>query len=161
MPGERWANKVTDVRNWFDFTASEIDINNPLNEIKAHSGTASKSGGETFKITYTILASAIADEFGLVGNQIQTNSLRFIVIDEIFNNLGVKWSEYVLKMFEDMDLQLLIVSPDSLEKANIAKDHIKNVHWTYKDIVMDGNRETDNSYVVDITFDKLTEKVYD
>jgi uncharacterized protein YPO0396 len=161
MPGDRWANKVTDVRNWFDFTASEIDINNPLNEIKAHSGTSSKSGGETFKITYTILASAIADEFGLVGNQIQTNSLRFIVIDEIFNNLGVKWSEYVLKMFEDMDLQLLIVSPDSLEKANIAKDHIKNVHWTYKDIVMDGNRETDNSYVVDITFDKLTEKVYD
>lgn len=159
MPGERWANKVTDVRNWVDFTASERDINNPSSEIKAHSGTASKSGGETFKITYTILASAIADEFGLVGSQIRTNSLRFIAIDEIFNNLGVRWSEYVLKMFEDMDLQLLIVCPDSLEKANIAKSHIKNVHWTYKDIVMDGERETDNSFVADITFDKLTDKV--
>jgi uncharacterized protein YPO0396 len=159
MPGDRWANKVTDVRNWFDFTASEIDINNPLVEIKAHSGTASKSGGETFKITYTILASAIADEFGLVGNQIRTNSLRFIAIDEIFNNLGVKWSEYVLKMFEDLDLQLLIVCPDSLEKANIAKSHIKNVHWTYKDVVKDGNRDTENSFVADMTFEKLTEKV--
>ncbi|MEA3452050.1 MAG: SbcC/MukB-like Walker B domain-containing protein, partial [Bacteroidota bacterium] len=127
LPGERWVKKVTDVRNWFYFTASERDINNSAIEIKAHSGTASKSGGETFKITYTILASAIADEFGLVGNQIKTNSLRFIAVDEIFNNLGVQWSKYVLKMFEEMDLQLLIVSPDSLEKANIAKDHIKNV----------------------------------
>ncbi len=155
LPGDRWASRVTDVRNWFTFTASERDINNHKIEIKAHSGTASKSGGETFKITYTILASAIADEFGLVGNQIRTNSLRFIAVDEIFNNLGVKWSKYVLNMFEDMDLQLLIVSPDSLEKANIAKDHIKNVHWTYKKTINDGKRETDNSYVVDITFDKL------
>lgn len=158
LPGDRWAKKVTDVRNWFYFTASERDIKNPAIEIKAHSGTASKSGGETFKITYTILASAIADEFGLVGNQIKTNSLRFIAVDEIFNNLGVQWSKYVLKMFEEMDLQLLIVSPDSLEKANIAKDHIKNVHWTYKKTINDGKREMDNSYVVDITFDKLTLK---
>lgn len=162
LPGDRWAKKVTDVRNWFSFTASERDIHQFDKEIKAHSGTASKSGGETFKITYTILASAIADEFGLVGNQVQTSSLRFIAVDEIFNNLGVQWSKYVLKMFEDMDLQLLIVSPDSLEKANIAKDHIKNVHWTYKQIVIDEkNRETDNSFVVDITFDKLTQKVHE
>jgi len=158
LPGERWAKKVTDVRNWFYFIASERDINNPSEEIKAHSGTESKSGGETFKITYTILASAIADEFGLVSNQIKTNSLRFIAVDEMFNNLGVQWSKYVLNLFEDMDLQLLIVSPDSLEKANIAKDHIKNVHWTYKKTINDGNRETDNSYVVDITFDKLSLK---
>lgn len=159
LPGERWANKVTDVRNWFYFTASEKDINNAEIEIKAHSGTASKSGGETFKITYTILAAAIADEFGLVGNQARTNSLRFIAVDEIFNNLGVQWSTYVLKMFEDMDLQLLIVSPDSLEKANIAKDHIKNVHWTYKKSIDQNNRTVDNSYVVDIKFEELTQKV--
>lgn len=162
LPGDRWAKKVTDVRNWFSFTASERDIHQFDKEVKAHSGTASKSGGETFKITYTILASAIADEFGLVGNQVQTSSLRFIAVDEIFNNLGVQWSKYVLKMFEDMDLQLLIVSPDSLEKANIAKEHIKNVHWTYKQIVVDEkNKETDNSFVIDITFDKLTQKVHD
>ncbi len=158
-PDERWANKVTDVRNWFNFTASERDVRNEDIEIKAHSGTGGKSGGETFKITYTILASAIADEFGLdTKTEAKTNTLRFIAVDEIFNNLGVTWSHYVMKMFEKMDLQLLIVSPDSLEKANIAKEHISNVHWTYKKTVNRNEREEDNSYVIDLTFNELREK---
>ncbi len=151
----RWAKKVTDVRNWFVFSASERDVNNPQIEIKAHAGTAGQSGGETSKITYTILASAITYQFGLDKESIRLNSLRFIAIDEIFNNLGEKWCHYVLEMFRDMNLQILIVSPDSLEKVYIADRYVKNVHWTYKRNI----EEKDKSVVINIPKKEMLEKL--
>lgn len=151
----RWAKKVTDVRNWFVFSASERDVNNPLIEIKAHAGTAGQSGGETSKITYTILASAITYQFGLDKESTRLNSLRFIAIDEIFNNLGEKWCHYVLEMFRDMNLQILIVSPDSLEKVYIADRYVKNVHWTYKRSI----DEKDKSIVINIPKKEMLEKL--
>lgn len=151
----RWAKKVTDVRNWFIFSASERDVNNPSIEIKAHAGTAGQSGGETSKITYTILASAITYQFGLDKDSTRLNSLRFIAIDEIFNNLGEKWCHYVLEMFRDMNLQILIVSPDSLEKVYIADRYVKNVHWTYKRTI----DEKDKSVVINIPKNEMIEKL--
>lgn len=151
----RWAKKVTDVRNWFVFSASERDVNNPSIEIKAHAGTAGQSGGETSKITYTILASAITYQFGLDKESTRLNSLRFIAIDEIFNNLGEKWCHYVLEMFRDMNLQILIVSPDSLEKVYIADRYVRNVHWTYKRNIDD----KDKSVVINIPKKEMLEKL--
>lgn len=151
----RWAKKVTDVRNWFIFSASERDVNNPTLEIKAHAGTAGQSGGETSKITYTILASAITYQFGLDKESTRLNSLRFIAIDEIFNNLGEKWCHYVLEMFRDMNLQILIVSPDSLEKVYIADRYVKNVHWTYKRTI----DEKDKSIVINIPKQEMLQKL--
>lgn len=151
----RWAKKVTDVRNWFIFSASERDINDPEREIKAHSGTAGQSGGETSKITYTILASAIAYQFGLDEDSLRTNSLRFVTIDEIFNNLGDINCHYVLQMFRDMNLQLLIVSPDSIEKVHITEKYVKNVHWTYKKT----NNDQDQSFVINIDKEEMVQKL--
>jgi uncharacterized protein YPO0396 len=151
----RWAKKVTDVRNWFVFSASERDVDDPSVEIKAHAGTAGQSGGETSKITYTILASAITYQFGLDKESTRLNSLRFIAIDEIFNNLGEKWCHYVLEMFRDMNLQILIVSPDSLEKVYIADRYVRNVHWTYKRTIDD----KDKSVVINIPKREMIEKL--
>lgn len=60
----RWTAKVTDVRNWFMFAASERwRADNTEHEHYSDSG--GKSGGQKEKLAYTILAASLAYQFGL------------------------------------------------------------------------------------------------
>ncbi|MES9901990.1 MAG: SbcC/MukB-like Walker B domain-containing protein, partial [Sedimenticola sp.] len=61
---KRWTRKVTDVRNWFNFSASERWREDD-SEREFYSDAAGKSGGQKEKLAYTILASALAYQFGL------------------------------------------------------------------------------------------------
>ena len=56
---KRWTRKVTDVRNWFLFSASER-WREDHKEKEHYSDAAGKSGGQKEKLAYTILASALA-----------------------------------------------------------------------------------------------------
>ena len=78
-----WTKKVTDVRNWFLFSASEKYIDDD-SEKEFYSDTAGKSGGQKEKLAYTILASALAYQFGLSFGEPRSKSFRFVVIDEAF-----------------------------------------------------------------------------
>jgi uncharacterized protein YPO0396 len=59
-----WTNKVTNVRNWLDFSASELYRENGTQK-NYYSDSSGKSGGQKAKLAYTILASAIAYQYGL------------------------------------------------------------------------------------------------
>ena len=65
---ERWTAKVTDVRNWFTFSASE-KWTETGEEFEHFTDSGGKSGGQKEKLAYTILAAALAFQFGLGSGQ--------------------------------------------------------------------------------------------
>jgi uncharacterized protein YPO0396 len=56
--------KVTDVRNWFVFSASERWREDDQ-EHEHYSDAGGKSGGQKEKLAYTVLAASLAYQFGL------------------------------------------------------------------------------------------------
>ena len=115
---------VLDIRNWFSFAASE---NYALDgtQKQYYNDSASLSGGEKAKLTYTILASAIAYQFGI--NR-AGSSFRFVIVDEAFSKSDIYNSEYAMRLFKQIDLQLMVVTP--FDKINIVEDYISSVHLT-------------------------------
>lgn len=121
-----WTQRVTDVRNWFLFTASER-WKEDHTEKEFYNDSSGKSGGQKEKLAYTILASAIAYQFGLEWGRTKSRSFRFVVIDEAFGRGSDESTRYGLKLFDKLNLQLLIVTP--LQKINIIEDYINYVHF--------------------------------
>ena len=122
----RWAKRVTDVRQWHTFGAEERwrETDEPHEYFSDSSG---KSGGQKEKLAYTILASAIAFQFGLEWGRSRDRSFRFVVIDEAFGRGSDESTRYGLQLFERLNLQLLIVTP--LQKINVIEDYINAVHY--------------------------------
>jgi len=60
----RWRTLVTNVRNWFQFSASER-WNEDDREYEHYSDSSGKSGGQKEKLAYTILAASLVYQFGL------------------------------------------------------------------------------------------------
>jgi uncharacterized protein YPO0396 len=121
-----WTSKVTDVRNWFTFTVSE-KWREDNSEKEFYSDSSGKSGGQKEKLAYTILASALAYQFGLEWHETKSKSFRFVVIDEAFGRGSDESTRYGLELFKKLNLQLLIVTP--LQKINIIEDYINSVHF--------------------------------
>ena len=126
----RWTRKVTDVRNWFLFSASERWLEDDT-EREFYSDTAGKSGGQKEKLAYTILASALAYQFGLEWGNARSRSFRFVVIDEAFGRGSDESTRYALELFRKLNLQLLIVTP--LQKIHIIEDYINAVHYVHNE----------------------------
>lgn len=120
-----WTHKVTDVRNWFDFNASERYLATN-DEKEYYIGSSGKSGGQKEKLAYTIIASALAYQFGLTYGEPKSKSFRFAVIDEAFGKGSDSSAEYGLELFKKLNLQLLIVTP--LQKIHIIENYIAAVH---------------------------------
>jgi uncharacterized protein YPO0396 len=139
-----WTNKVTDVRNWFDFNASEKYSENNV-EKEFYSGSSGKSGGQKEKLAYTIIASALAYQFGLKIGEPKSKSFRFAVIDEAFGKGSDASAEYGLELFKKLNLQLLIVTP--LQKIHVIENYINSVHYV-------SNTEGNNSEIKNMTVDE-------
>jgi uncharacterized protein YPO0396 len=120
----RWAAKVTDVRNWFTFAASER-WREDNSEHEHYSDSGGKSGGQKEKLAYTILAASLAYQFGLEWGAVSSRSFRFVVIDEAFGRGSDESAEYGLKLFRQLNLQLLIVTP--LQKIHIIEPYVASV----------------------------------
>lgn len=126
----RWTRKVTDVRNWFSFSASER-WREDRSEKEFYSDAAGKSGGQKEKLAYTILASALAYQFGLEWGSADSRSFRFVVIDEAFGKGSDESTRYALELFRKLNLQLLIVTP--LQKIHVIEDYISAVHFVHNE----------------------------
>ena len=120
----RWTHKVTDVRNWFVFAGSER-WREDGREHEHYSDSGGKSGGQKEKLAYTILAASLAYQFGLVMGETRSRSFRFVVIDEAFGRGSDESAQYGLKLFEQLNLQLLIVTP--LQKIHIIEPYVASV----------------------------------
>lgn len=134
---KEWTNTVSDVRQWFEFNASER-YRADQSEKEFYEGSGGKSGGQKEKLAYTILASALAYQFGLQFGESKSRSFRFVVIDEAFGRGSDESTRYGLELFKKLDLQLLIVTP--LQKIHIIEGHVNSFHFV-------SNREGNNSQV--------------
>ncbi|MCZ9884549.1 ATP-binding protein [Arthrobacter sp. B2a2-09] len=127
---ERWTAKVTDVRNWFTFSASE-KWTETGEEFEHFTDSGGKSGGQKEKLAYTILAAALAFQFGLASGKglgkgaAKGRSFRFVVIDEAFGRGSDESARYGLELFQRMKLQLLIVTP--LQKIHVIEPFVAHV----------------------------------
>jgi uncharacterized protein YPO0396 len=124
----RWTAKVTDVRNWFVFAASER-WREDMREHEHYSDSGGKSGGQKEKLAYTILAASLAYQFGLAFGETRSKSFRFVVIDEAFGRGSDESAQYGLQLFEKLNLQLLIVTP--LQKIHIIEPFVASVGFVH------------------------------
>jgi uncharacterized protein YPO0396 len=126
----RWTAKVTDVRNWFVFAASERwREDNSEHEHYADSG--GKSGGQKEKLAYTVLAASLTYQFGLEWGAVRSRSFRFVVIDEAFGRGSDESAQYALQLFAQLNLQLLIVTP--LQKIHIIEPFVASVGFVHSE----------------------------
>lgn len=126
----RWTAKVTDVRNWFLFAASER-WREDNSEHEHYSDSGGKSGGQKEKLAYTILAASLAYQFGLEWGEVRSRSFRFVVIDEAFGRGSDESAQYGLKLFQQLNLQLLIVTP--LQKIHIIEPYVSSVGFVHNE----------------------------
>ncbi|NJC27013.1 ATP-binding protein [Neolewinella antarctica] len=122
----RWTARVTDVRQWYEFGADERYREDDKSK-EFYTDSSGKSGGQKEKLAYTILASAIAFQFGLQVGKSTDRSFRFVVIDEAFGRGSDDSTRYGLELFKRLNLQLLIVTP--LQKINVIEDYVAHVHF--------------------------------
>ena len=126
----RWTAKVTDVRNWFLFSASECWRADGT-EHEHYSDSGGKSGGQKEKLAYTILAASLAYQFGLEEGEVRSRSFRFVVIDEAFGRGTDESARHGLHLFQRFNLQLLIVTP--LQKIHIIEPFVSSVGFVYNE----------------------------
>jgi uncharacterized protein YPO0396 len=143
-----WTQKVTDVRNWLVFSVSE-KWREDDKEKEFYSDTAGKSGGQKEKLAYTILASALAYQFGLKWGEKKSRSLRFVMIDEAFGRGSDDSTRYALELFKKLNFQLLIVTP--LQKINIIEDFVSSVHFIH-------NEDGKNSMIRNLSIEQYREE---
>lgn len=145
---KEWTSTVTDVRNWFEFNASERYASDD-SEKEFYEGSGGKSGGQKEKLAYTILASALAYQFGLQFGEDKSRSFRFVVIDEAFGRGSDESTRYGLELFRKLNLQLLIVTP--LQKIHIIENHVNAFHFI-------SNRDGNNSQISNLTVQQYKEE---
>lgn len=119
-----WMRRVIDVRRWRVFAAEQI--NTEGRQVDYYSDSSGKSGGQKAKLAYTILASAIAYQYGLQDTATGDRSFRLVVIDEAFSKLDDDNARFAMKLFRQLGLQLLVVTP--MQQLHIIEDFVKAYH---------------------------------
>lgn len=123
-PDRAWSRRVTDVRNWSVFSASER-WRETDDEHESYTGSGGKSGGQKEKLAYTVLAASLAYQFRLDADGEASRTFRFVVIDEAFGRGSDESTRYALGLFDRLGLQLLIVTP--LQKIHVIEPHVAAV----------------------------------
>ncbi len=118
-----WTRRVTDVRNWFMFSASERRRDDET-EYEHYTDSGGKSGGQKEKLAYTILAASLAYQFKL-DRRGAAKTFRFVVIDEAFGRGSDESTRFALGLFQRLGLQLLIVTP--LQKIHVIEPYVAAV----------------------------------
>lgn len=129
---QTWRKEVTDVRNWLNFKTQQryLHDNAPVTG-SLLDGTGGKSGGEQAKLTYTVLAAALAYQFNISADHRNARSFRFIVVDEAFSKLDPENSNYLLDLLNNLHFQMLIITPNTgIPKGENRMSHLIFVQKT-------------------------------
>ena len=127
---KRWTRKVSDVRNWFVFSASERYRADDT-EHEHYSDSGGKSGGQKEKLAYTVLAASLAYQFGIDRAAERSRAFHFVMIDEAFGRGSDDSADFALKLFKGMGLQLLIVTP--LQKIHVIEPYVASVGYVHNE----------------------------
>lgn len=125
MEDEKWRREVMDVRARFSYKAVEYNKADNLKR-NTYESMGQLSGGEKAQLTYTILGSAIAYQFGLTKHGCDS-SFRFIAIDEAFRAQDEDKARYLISLCKQLHLQLLVVTPS--DNIHIVENDISYVHY--------------------------------
>lgn len=135
--------KVLDLRNKYRFIVYE---DTAMENVRIYSDTASLSGGEKAKLTFTILASALSYQYGLDREDEKTKGpFRFVILDEAFSKSDNLNSEYALSLFKELDLQLMVVTPRN--GINLVEGYVSSLHLIEKKA--NGNTSTISSMTIE------------
>lgn len=145
---EDWRKKVMDVRSWFSYKAEEF-YKETNQKFKTYEAMGQLSGGEKAQLTYTILGSAIAYQFGLTKEGLQSNSFRFIAIDEAFKAQDEDKARYLITLCKQLHLQLLVVTPS--DNIHIVEKDISFVHFVER-------KEERHSWLYDMPIEQFKEE---
>lgn len=147
---EEWRKKVMDVRSWYTYKAEEFYKENSQ-KFKTYEAMGQLSGGEKAQLTYTILGSAIAYQFGLTNyNQgLEPKSFRFIAIDEAFKAQDEDKARYLITLCKQLHLQLLVVTPS--DNIHIVENDISFVHFVER-------KEERHSWLYDMPIEQFKEE---
>lgn len=147
---EEWRKKVMDVRSWFSYKAEEFYKENNQ-KFKTYEAMGQLSGGEKAQLTYTILGSAIAYQFGLTNNNqgLEPKSFRFIAIDEAFKAQDEDKARYLITLCKQLHLQLLVVTPS--DNIHIVENDISFVHFVER-------KEERHSWLYDMPIEQFKEE---
>lgn len=145
---EEWRQKVMEVRSWFNYKAEEF-YKETDQKFKTYENMGQLSGGEKAQLTYTILGSAIAYQFGLTKEGLQTNSFRFIAIDEAFKAQDEDKARYLITLCKQLHLQLLVVTPS--DNIHIVENDISFVHFVER-------KEEKYSWLYDMPIEQFKEE---
>jgi uncharacterized protein YPO0396 len=127
----RWTRKVSDVRTWFTFSASERWRETNA-EYEHYTDSGGKSGGQKEKLAYTVLAASLAYQFGIdTRDPAASRTFRFVVIDEAFGRGSDESARYGLELFRRLELQLLIVTP--LQKIHVIEPYVSSVGFIHNE----------------------------
>ena len=123
-----WTSHVADSRLWLEFSVNERrkSDNVIVNSMDSSTG---KSGGQKAKMAFTILAASLLAQYGLADDPDRTDSLRLVVVDEVFARTDAPNSHRALNLFHRLGFQLLLAAPWKAE-ARIAEKYVESFHLT-------------------------------
>jgi uncharacterized protein YPO0396 len=147
-PDRQWTRRVTDVRNWFTFSASERWRADDT-EHENYTDSGGKSGGQKEKLAYTILAASLAYQFKLDWGVSKSKTFRFVVIDEAFGRGSDESTRFALGLFRRLGLQLLIVTP--LQKIHVIEPYVAAVGFV-------DNKTGDSSRLQTLTIEEYQQR---
>lgn len=147
-PDRQWTRRVTDVRNWFTFSASERWRADDT-EHENYTDSGGKSGGQKEKLAYTILAASLAYQFKLDWGVSKSKTFRFVVIDEAFGRGSDESTRFALGLFQRLGLQLLIVTP--LQKIHVIEPYVAAVGFV-------DNKTGDSSRLQTLTIEEYQQR---
>jgi len=145
---EDWRKRVMDVRSWFSYKAEEF-YKETNAKYMTYENLGHLSGGEKAQWTYTIIGSAIAYQFGLTKEGLQSNSFRFIAIDEAFKAQDEDKARYLITLCKQLHLQLLVVTPS--DNIHIVENDISFVHFVER-------KEEKYSWLYDMPIEQFREE---
>jgi uncharacterized protein YPO0396 len=125
-----WTGRVVDVRNWFNFRAEESFRADDTHK-QSYSGASGKSGGEKNRLASTILATSIAYQYGISVDNKHTETFRLVAVDEMFSKTDDEFSEYLLELFKEFHLQLLVIQPLDA-KIHLVQKYVERYHIVTK-----------------------------
>ncbi|UPT68614.1 MAG: hypothetical protein M0D57_08335 [Sphingobacteriales bacterium JAD_PAG50586_3] len=145
---EEWRKRVMDARSWYSYKAEEF-YKETNSKYKTYENMGQLSGGEKAQLTYTILGSAIAYQFGLTKEGFQSDSFRFIAIDEAFKAQDEDKARYLITLCKQLHLQLLVVTPS--DNIHIVENDISYVHFVER-------KEEKHSWLYDMPIEQFKEE---